>query len=235
MKGIDISEYQNVINWDKLNVDFVIIRAGYGKHTSQKDKLFEQHYANAKSKNIPIGAYWYSYAMNEADAKQEAKACIEILKNKKFEYPIYYDIEEQKQHKLGTTKLSKIIDTFCYELEKAGYFVGLYANPNFLSVIDNNIASKYTLWLAHWDIPKPSRDCGIWQKGIGKVQGISGDVDIDECYIDFPKIITSSSFNGYGILNDNTNTNNTNNSNNSSIKVTIEFDDHVYSGLLTEE
>lgn len=226
MKGIDISEYQNVINWNNVNVDFVILRAGYGKYITQKDKLFEQHYANAKAKNIPVGAYWYSYAMTEAEARQEAKICIEVLKGKKFEMPIYYDVEEQKQWELGKDKLSKIIYAFCDTLEKAGYFTGLYANPNFLSRIDESITNRFTLWLAHWDIASPSRPCGLWQKGIGKENGISGNVDLDECYIDFPNIIENSSLNGYGILNTN--------NHNTTIKVTIEFDDHKYSGLLEE-
>lgn len=228
MKGIDISEYQNVINWNNVNVDFVILRAGYGKYITQKDKLFEQHYANAKSKKIPVGAYWYSYAMSEADAIKEAKVCIEVLKGKQFEMPIYYDVEEQKQWELGKDKLSKIIYAFCDTLEKAGFFVGLYANPNFLSQIDESITNRFTLWLAHWDIASPSRPCGLWQKGIGKEKGISGNVDLDECYTDFPSIITNSSLNGYGILN------NTNTNHNHTIKVTIEFDDRKYSGLLEE-
>ena len=90
-KGIDISYCQTRIDWDKLDVDFVIMRAGYGREVSQKDTMFESHYANAKQRGIPCGCYWYSYAMDVDGAKKEAQACIEVIKGKQFEYPVFYD------------------------------------------------------------------------------------------------------------------------------------------------
>ena len=72
MKGIDVSKWQGNINWPLVKADFAILRAGFGKETSQKDPMFETYYAGAKAANIPVGAYWYSYAKSVAEAKQEA-------------------------------------------------------------------------------------------------------------------------------------------------------------------
>ena len=66
--GIDLSRHNGDIDWAKVKADFVILRAGYGKETNQKDDRFEEYYAGAKSHGIPVGAYWYSYAMNEDEA-----------------------------------------------------------------------------------------------------------------------------------------------------------------------
>ena len=99
--GIDISEHQGVIDWQNVNAEFAIIRAGYGREISQKDKQFEANYNGCKSRNIPCGAYWYSYAVTPDEARKEAAVCLEVLKGKQFEYPIYFDIEEDRQLRLG--------------------------------------------------------------------------------------------------------------------------------------
>ena len=62
-KGIDISYCQKTVDWSRVDAEFVIARAGYGRYTTQKDTMFESHYKGAKGREIPIGAYWYSYAM----------------------------------------------------------------------------------------------------------------------------------------------------------------------------
>ena len=90
MRGIDVSVHNGNIDWNRVKNDgigFAILRAGYGKQVSQKDKKFEENYNGAKAAGIPVGAYWYSYARNVDEARQEAEACITILRGKKFEYP----------------------------------------------------------------------------------------------------------------------------------------------------
>ena len=97
IKGIDVSVHNGSINWNQVKaegVQFVILRAGYGKLASQKDQRFEEYYAGAKSAGIPVGSYWYSYATGVEEAKIEAEVCISVLKGKQFEYPIYFDLEE---------------------------------------------------------------------------------------------------------------------------------------------
>lgn len=205
-KGVDISTY-NVIDYNKLDAEFAIIRAGYGKVTTQKDNKFEQHYAGLHGK-MPIGAYWYSYAKNANEAVQEAKACIEVIKGKKFELPIYFDIEEKLQYALGKQVVSDIITAFCTELEKAGYFAGFYTNTSWYnSVINDNVKKRFACWIAHWNVSKPgiTGSYGCWQYKVGKLTGAQGDIDLDYLYEDYPTIIKEKGLNGYssdeGIFN----------------------------------
>lgn len=239
--GIDVSEHQGVIDWSKVNTDFVIIRAGYGREISQKDKQFENNYKGCKANNIPCGAYWYSYAMTAEEARKEAAVCLEILKGKQFEYPVYFDIEENKQLALGKTACSEIAKAFLETVEKAGYFVGIYSSKSHLETyISEDIRKRYAVWVAHYDVRATNYngDFGIWQKSsIGKISGINGNVDLNECYIDYPTTIIKLGYNGFSIGSSGNLTNtSTNNSTNKSTKnVTIIIDDHTYSGLLTEE
>ena len=202
-KIIDVSTWQGNIDWSKVKADGVqgaIIRAGFGKVASQKDNKFERNYTNAKAVGMPIGAYWYSYATSVADAKKEAEVCLSILKGKQFEYPIYYDLEDRSMTGCGKSVLTQIATTFCEALENAGYFVGIYSNPNWLkNYLDYNTIKKYTLWLAHWGVSEPSYECGLWQySSSGSVSGISGRVDMDWGYQDFPTTIKNGKFNGFG-------------------------------------
>ena len=107
IKGIDVSTHQGNIDWSKVaqsGVQFAILRAGYGRESSQKDSRFESYYVEAKAAGIPVGAYWYSYAMSPEEARQEAEACLEVLRGKRYEYPIYYDVEEKDTLNLGKDK-----------------------------------------------------------------------------------------------------------------------------------
>ncbi|HRV00009.1 MAG TPA: GH25 family lysozyme, partial [Ruminococcus sp.] len=100
MKGIDVSVHNGNIDWQKVKaggIQFAILRAGYGRLASQKDERFEQNYSAAKAAGVPIGAYWYSYAMSEDEARLEADVFLSIIKGKQFEFPVYYDVEEKKQ------------------------------------------------------------------------------------------------------------------------------------------
>ena len=200
-KIIDVSTWQGNIDWSKVKADGVqgaIIRAGFGNVASQKDNKFERNYTNAKAVGMPIGAYWYSYATSVADAKKEAEVCLSILKGKQFEYPIYYDLEDPSMTGCGKSVLTQIATTFCETLESAGYYVGIYSNPNWLkNYLDYNTVKKYTLWLAHWGVSEPAYKCALWQySSSGSVSGISGRVDMNWGYQDFPTEIkngTSSS------------------------------------------
>lgn len=200
-QGIDISYCQTAIDWNKVTADFAIIRAGYGREVSQKDAMFESHYAGAKSKGIPVGAYWYSYAMDEAGARAEADACIAVLKGKQFEYPIFYDVEEQKQFALGKEKVSAIIRAFLERVESAGYWVGLYGSYSSLTTYTaEDIRKRYSIWLAHWDVQKSpySGDYGVWQYSVGKANGVTGACDLDYSYVDYPTLIKERGLNGFG-------------------------------------
>ena len=204
MKGIDVSVHNGDIDWQKVKnagIQFAILRAGYGRELSQKDARFEENYRNAKAAGIPVEAYWYSYAMSEDEARLEADVFLKIIDGKQFEMPVYFDLEEKKQFDLGKEKVSAIMRAFLEKVEKAGYFVGLYGSASSLTThTAYDIKSRYTIWLAHWtEQTNYSGAYGIWQySSEGKVDGISGNVDLDICYKDFPMIIKAKGLNGFG-------------------------------------
>lgn len=205
MNGIDVSAHNGRIDFNKVKaagIEFVIIRAGYGKAISQKDKNFETNYKGAKAAGLKVGAYWYSYAMSSADAAQEAAVCLEAIKGKQFEMPIYFDIEEQKQFDKGKTFCSGLVKAFCDALEKAKYFAGFYTGRYAIQhYFTEDVAKRYALWLAEWGSKvNYSGSYGMWQhSSTGKVNGISGNVDMDTSYVDYPAIIKKKGLNGFGM------------------------------------
>lgn len=203
--GIDVSKHQGTIDWQAVKetgyVDFAIIRAGFGRYTSQKDPQFERNYAGAKAAGIPVGAYWYSYARSAEEAREEAKACLQVLQGKQFEFPIYFDIEDSTQSNLGKAVLTAMCEAFCDTLEKAGYFAGVYASTYwFTNKLDHaRLASKYTIWLADYRAgynKTLKRDMHQYTSN-GHVDGISGRVDMNTCTRNFPGIIKVAGLNGY--------------------------------------
>ena len=202
MTGIDVSKHQGVIDWSKVKTDFAILRAGFGRYTSQKDPQFEQNYAGAKAAGIPVGAYWYSYAKSAEEACEEAKACLQVLRGKQFEFPIYFDIEDSTQASLGKAVLTAMCEAFCDTLEKAGYYVGVYASTYwFTHKLDHaRLASRYTIWLADYRASYNktlSRNMHQYTSS-GHVAGISGRVDMNTCTLNFPAIIKKAGLNGFG-------------------------------------
>lgn len=198
--GIDISYCQGTPDFSKVKsaVDFVIMQIGYGKLASQIDKTFQRNYAECKKYNIPCGGYWFSYATTSEEARQEAKCCLAAIKGKKFEYPIYFDVEGKSL--VGKSEVSTMCKAFCDELENAGYFAGIYISSNpAKNMLSEKVAKEYTLWLAEYG-SKCNYDgqYDMWQhSSTSKVDGISGYVDTNYCYVDFPTIIKNGGYNGY--------------------------------------
>lgn len=200
-KGIDVSKHQGVINWEKVKasglVDFAILRAGFGKESSQIDVQFERNYSECKRLGIPVGAYWYSYAKTAAEAEQEAAVCLSALAGKQFEYPIAFDIEEQA----SLQNADALCQAFCSALESAGYYAAIYTFKSALeSCIGDDIKSRYDVFLSHVDVSKSSYagNYGLWQYSWkGSVSGIVGEVDLDYAYQDYPAIIKVSGLNGF--------------------------------------
>ncbi len=236
MKGIDVSVHNGNIDWGKVKadgIDFAIIRAGFGRLEKQKDEKFEQNYAGAKAEGIPVGAYWYSYAMTPEEAELEADVFLSVIKGKQFEMPVYFDLEEKKQFDLGKEQVSAIMRAFLKKVESAGYFVGLYGSASSLTThTADDIKSWYTIWLAHWvDKTNYSGAYGIWQHSEkGKVAGINGNVDLDICYKDFPTIIKGKGLNGWGKTANPTPAP----TDNDSISVEVTVDGKKYSGKLNK-
>lgn len=206
MKIIDVSKHNGVIDWKKVKadgVDGVIIRAGYGKYASQIDIKFEQNYAGARAAGLKVGAYWYSYAKNYNEAKQEADVCLQILKGREFDFPIYYDMEEKTHVALSKSLCDAMATAFCEKIEKAGYWAGIYSFDSFFA---SNWSASMPKRFAAWVARVPSNDNGVnivkpksctiygihqysWK---GKINGISGDVDLNNCTIDYPTLINKT-------------------------------------------
>ena len=239
MKGIDVSVHNGNIDWNKVKadgIDFAILRAGYGRLEKQKDEKFEANYAAAKAADIPVGAYWYSYAMTPEEAELEADVFLKVIKGKQFEFPVYYDVEEKKQFDLGKEKVSAIMRAFLSKVEAAGYFTGLYGSASSLTThTADDIKSRYTIWLAHWvNQTNYSGSYAVWQySDKGKVSGISGNVDLDTCTKDFPTIIKSKGLNGYGASTATPSPAPTNNTH-GNLTASITIGDEVYEGTLTK-
>lgn len=203
-EGVDVSVYQGNIDWNRAKADgieFAIMRAGYGKYVSQKDKYFDQNMKNAKAAGLPCGVYWFSYALTPEDAIKEADACYEVIKNYKLEYPVSFDMETESQMKLPKETVAQIIEAFCGRMESYGYYTTLYTYASFLNYkVEDRIFDKYDIWVAHYNTSKPAfnRNYGLWQYSCtGSVQGITGNVDRDYVYLDYERIIKNAHLNGF--------------------------------------
>ena len=204
MKVIDVSKHNGTIDWIKVKndgIDGVIIRAGYGRLISQKDKTFENFYSGASEAGLHIGTYWYSYAVTAAEAEQEARVFLESIKGKRFDMPVYLDIEDKTQVTLGKTLCTDITNVFMRVVESAGYFAGVYSFDSFFgSNLDESIRKKYAIWVARVENVKPSNapEWGMHQYSWkGKINGVSGDVDLNNCIKNYPQVIKNAGLNGY--------------------------------------
>ncbi|MBQ6818856.1 MAG: hypothetical protein IJP35_04530 [Clostridia bacterium] len=211
LMGIDVSEWQGNIDWNKVKaagVDFAILRGWcYGK-----DSKFEQNYAGAKAAGIPVGVYCYTYGLTESAITAEMNSLItNCLAGKQFEFPIYVDMEcTSYQGNSGWVNgydinsksyNATLMATACNVLENAGYFAGMYTYTSFIeSYLDvSTLKDRYTMWIADY-----RATCGytgpydMWQySATGTVNGIAGQVDMNYGYKDFEPIMHSVGLNGF--------------------------------------
>lgn len=203
MRGIDISQFQGNVNFNKVKkagIEFVIIRAGFGRYETQRDPYFENNYKAAKASGLHVGAYWYSYAQSAADAVKEAQTCMKIINGKQFDFPIFFDLEERSQFAKGRDHCDGLVKAFCGELENNGWFAGLYISRSPLQTyISPTVAKRYALWVAEYGSRcNYNGSYGIWQySSTGRVSGISGNVDLDSSTVEYPSVIRNGGFNGY--------------------------------------
>lgn len=191
-KGIDISSHNTIRDWGAAarEIDFVVIRAGYGK-TAHTDKKFDDYYASAKTRQIPIGVYWFCYAKNEEEAEIEAAACIETLKGKKIDLPVFYDIEDDPTNNYTVPRpATGIAKRFINKIEQEGYTGGIYSNSSMLnnnSYYDSSLLKAIQVWVAEWgvDVPSYKGDYCMWQYRVadaGSFSWTDGPVDLDYNY-----------------------------------------------------
>lgn len=191
MKGIDVSQWNGNIDWAKVkksDVDYAIIRVGYGdNYTYQDDTYFKKNADACVANKIPFGVYIYSYSMNTSQALSEANHVLRLIKGYKLDFPVYYDLEDYSQTKLSKTTLGSMAKTFCNAIQKEGYEVGIYANLNWWNNYLTNSAFNNTSWYK-W-IAQYNYQCDykksytMWQcTSDGTVSGMSGRVDLNFWY-----------------------------------------------------
>lgn len=187
-KGIDVSYAQGKIDWGKLKgkIDFAILRCGYGgDYPLQDDLQFISNVKGCEENGIPYGVYLYSYATTPEKAKSEAEHTLRLLKGRVPQLPVFYDLEESRISTLGKSKILEIAKNFCYEIEKAGYEYGTYANKNWY---ENYLTDKWydskVKWLAQYNNEVTYKGkYDLWQfTSSGRIDGIAGNVDMNYCY-----------------------------------------------------
>ena len=208
-KGIDVSYHNGTIDWKKVKqseVEYAIIRCGYGTNDkSQDDKKWEENVKGCVDNNIPYGVYLYSYADTVEKASSEADHAIRLLQGKKFKYPVYYDLEEDKlRDKISKKTIADIAQTFCDKLSAKGYTVGIYANKDwFTNYLTDSRFNNWTKWVAQYNkVCNYQGKYDMWQCSCtGKIPGISTNVDLNYSYSPF-----ENSYGGGNTNNGGTNT-----------------------------
>ena len=193
-KLIDVSEHQGRIDWEKVKpcVDGAILRCGYGgDYPKQDDVQFRRNADECARLGIPFGVYLYSYADSNEKARSEADHVLRLIRGYCLSYPVYLDLEEPGTHKGAVERACVFGDI----IEKAGYWCGVYANLNWW---ENALPGleRFTKWVAQYYSVCEYGGCNldIWQHTArGRVAGINGDVDMNECYRDFPAEILGKS------------------------------------------
>lgn len=202
--GIDVSKFQGIINWEEVKprIDFAIIRCGYGRDIpSQDDPMFIRNANECTRLNIPFGVYLYSYATTDDDALSEARHVLRLVKNYRMAFPVYYDLEDEATTgKQSNERIASIAKTFADELEKNDYYVGMYASLYWWKTkLTSPVFDNYTKWIASYNNElNYDGDYGMWQySSTGLIEGINTMVDLNYCYVDFPKIIQQAGLNNF--------------------------------------
>lgn len=208
--GIDVSRWQgnfDFVQAKKEGVTFAIIKGGGGDAGLYVDSKFSINYNKAKTAGLDVGCYWFSKALTVNDAKAEAEYFyINVLKGRKFELPVYIDVEHKSQLALGKTALTAIIKTWCTVLENKGYFVGIYSSLSyFKTYMHDNELQNYAHWVAQWSMKctyTPTSCLGLWQFG-GETNAIRSNrvagVVCDQNYLltDYTSVIKAKGLNGF--------------------------------------
>ncbi len=214
--GIDISFWNTNIDWNALaatGIDYVIIRGGSVYQTP--DRMFEDHYKNARAVGLDVGCYFYTYATSVEEVLEEVEQFLKILDGKTFEYPIYFDIEDNSLKTLPQETLMAMCLAFCQTMSDHGYFPAIYTYHNWLVNIlhTEELTTLYDLWYARYPLDDQGTShfeygkfysstkydmYGMWQyTEYGRIAGVTGDVDLNFCYKDYPSIMKKYGYNGF--------------------------------------
>lgn len=190
--GIDVSKHQGVIDWEKVKnsgVQFAIIRCGYGTDKTANDDIqWERNASECERLGIPYGVYLYSYSDSVEKSRSEAQHVLRLVKNHKFNYPIFYDLEDKITSKCNAKLLGDMAQAFCEIINNAGYKVGIYANKYWLTskLVDPRF-NNWDKWVAQYNNTCTYNGNKVmWQySSCGAVNGINGRVDVNKCYVDY--------------------------------------------------
>ena len=209
--GIDISRWQGDFNLKAAKaegVEFVIIKGGGGDAGLYVDSRFKSNYEKAQTLGMPAGVSWFSHALTVEDAKKEADYFYtNVLKGRRFELPIYMDVEHNDQLSLGKDKLTDIVKAWCNRLQAKGFWVGIYSTPfAFATYMHDDKLQGYAHWIAQWYTECTYKGkagvLGMWQFGgetnLIRSNQIAGQtVDQNYMLIDYPALIKAKGCNGY--------------------------------------
>lgn len=199
--GIDVSKWNKEIDWEQLRkegVEFAIIRAGYRGSSSGSlvvDPYFEKNIKGALDNGIDVGIYFFTQAVDEREAVEEASIVLSLIKGYKVTYPVFIDSEgaggKGRADNLDVGVRSKVCQAFCETIRSGGYTAGIYASKNWLNnrLDITKFSGDNVIWLAEYrdgDKPTYGGTYGLWQyTSSGRINGIEGRVDFNLCYWDF--------------------------------------------------
>lgn len=206
--GLDLSQHNGEQDFNLIkrrSNDFVILRAGYGWSVDQKDPMFDQYYNQAKAAGLKVGAYWYSYARNVIEAQKEAACFLEVVRGKKFEMPLYIDMEDADGWKAANGNPSgamqaKVANVFMQAVQDAGYYAGIYASTSWFNGFLAGLSDKFTRWEANWGFNDGS-DHGGTSAPVHQYTSVyaigNNKYDRNVCYVDFESAIRRFGLNGF--------------------------------------
>ena len=194
--GIDISKHNGNIDWNAVKnsgVQYVILRCGYRGSASGvlvEDQKFKSNIQGATAAGLKVGIYFFSQAVNEVEAVEEASMTLSLIKNYRITYPVYIDVESANGRADGISKAARtsVINAFCQTIRNSGYTPGLYANKNWLTEkINTGALGGCKIWLAQYvAAPTYAGRYEMWQySSRGSIAGIKGNVDLNVSYMGY--------------------------------------------------
>lgn len=182
--GIDVSEYQGVIDWEKVaaaGIKYAVLRAITKEGV---DKQFERNYQNARAAGLKVGVYAFCYDKSMAQAKARAKRLLELLDARSLELPVFYDLEWTAMERMAKETITDIAIAFSEDIRtNSNYRTGLYMNMAWYRnhVIPEKLTA-YDLWIASIKNKPIDGIAGQQYSWTGRIDGIRGYVDLDRWY-----------------------------------------------------
>ena len=195
--GIDVSKWNGNIDWNAVKnsgVSYVIIRCGYRGSTTGaliEDPKFRTNIQGASKAGIKVGIYFFTQAVNEVEAVEEASMVLGLIKGYNISFPVFLDVESSggRADGISASTRTAVCKAFCQTIQNSGYKAGVYANKTwFNEKIETPSLTGYKIWLAQYAAaPSYSRTkYDMWQySSKGSVPGISGNVDMNTSYMGY--------------------------------------------------